>query len=72
VALSPKKMRFAKHTGVFETAGLKRFVDGVISGFVRTVESSDLPKVVDTVPWDGGDGEQIVEEEFDLADLMAD
>lgn len=72
VALSPKKMRYAKHTGVFETAGLNRFIDGVISGFVRTVESPDLPKVVDTVPWDGGDGEQIVEEEFDLADLMAD
>jgi hypothetical protein len=44
-----------------------------LSGNVKLIPLSnpELPAVADVEPWDGKDGVQEVEEEFDLADLMS-
>jgi hypothetical protein len=40
-------------------------------GFERVEDvRGELAAVESRSPWDGGDGEEVVEEEFDLADLM--
>ncbi|KAG1666888.1 hypothetical protein FOA52_013521 [Chlamydomonas sp. UWO 241] len=83
VALSAKRLRFAAlpSTGA---ADVGVFMDGVLSGKVRTEPLDALPKIL---PGSGGQAgsaagagagaqeaqeeEEVVEEEFDLSDIMA-
>jgi hypothetical protein len=44
-----------------------------VQGFESVADvSGQLARVATVDAWDGGDGEEVVEEEFDLADLMGD
>jgi hypothetical protein len=43
-----------------------------MQGFERVVPvSGDLPQLTNMDPWDGGDGVEVVEEEFSLDDIMS-
>ena len=74
VAVSEAKGIFIVHKGRMGADGVAGFLSAVAAGSRRmkaTKFDGGLPKVVTTDPWDGEDGE-VLEEEFDLADLMGD
>lgn len=41
-------------------------------GNTAPVKGAELPKIVETSPWDGKDGELPIEEELDLSDVDLD
>lgn len=72
IALSPKKLRFAKMMGQFSQEGIVSFARSLVSGTTKTQAANvNFEELFTTVmPWDGGDGEMIMwEDEFDLSDL---
>ncbi|GAX77546.1 hypothetical protein CEUSTIGMA_g4990.t1 [Chlamydomonas eustigma] len=79
VALSSKRMRFAtlpKLSGDKEQLSI--FIDGVLSGSIRTTVIQELPKVAESSAADAASGaeeilepEELIEEEFDLSDILS-
>jgi len=68
--LAMRTSRYATHKGAFEQDALSEFCSNVLSGKVKTWRFQDLPKLVE-----GGEQveeviEEIIEEEFDLSDIM--
>lgn len=69
--MATRAMRFATHKGAFDAEDVKTFCEGVLSGKVKTWRFQEMPKLVE-----GGEKveevveEDIVEEEFDLSDIM--
>ena len=57
----PCTCHLASHLTPWPSLGVQRAT--AVLGEVAKVETRDA--------WDGGDGQEVVEEEFDLADLMA-
>ena len=74
VAVSLKKKRYSVMKGSFSAAEMATFGRGLSSGRIKTSETdkefADL--VEDGEPWDGKDAEMMIEEEFDLDELMND
>ncbi|CAG9460579.1 unnamed protein product [Pedinophyceae sp. YPF-701] len=74
VAYSPKRKAFAIHKGAVDPPGVLEFVDRVSKGFAQVVPLSGrgLGSVADVAPWDGGDGEEVLDEEIPLEELFGD
>ena len=84
VALSAKRMRYASlpsSSSSWDAAGVGSFLDGVLGGKIRTETLSSIPSIIEggqevgddlkedsTAP---SDEASIVEEEFDLSDIMS-
>lgn len=78
VALSRRKMRYATMTASYTAEDINNFIDSVLSGRTKTLPLHSLPPILP-----GGEGanaepasapieeEEIVEEEFNLADIMS-
>ena len=68
--LATRTSRYATHKGAFEREPLREFCANVLSGKVKTWRFQEMPKLVE-----GGEKveevvEEIIEEEFDLSDIM--
>eukprot|EP00798_Chlamydomonas_sp_ICE-L_P001820 gene1820-33238_t len=81
VAFSQKRLRYATMDRSLNSEALNSFIDGVLSGKIRTEElsaapvlsSEEGPTAADDAAADNGDvgvEEEIVEDEFDLSDIM--
>lgn len=73
-ALNAKKMQFALLKGSFSEDGINEFLRDISFGRGRTapVRGAQLPKVMETEPWDGKDGALPEEEDIDLSDVELD
>lgn len=73
-AINSRKMKYALLRGPFEVNGIKEFLRDLSYGRGSTapVAGDKLPKIEKQEPWDGKDGEQIVEEDIDLSDVELD
>lgn len=71
-AISVKKQRVGRMKGAFALTEIADFARGLQSGRIKTTEISfDVEEsIADSEKWDGKDGEMLVEEEFDLDELM--
>ena len=70
VALSPQKGKYASMRSAFSLESLKEFITDVRTGKERVAEiNGKLAAIVEAAPWDGKDGEEILEEEISLEDL---
>lgn len=67
--IAKSKGRASIHRGTFSDKGISTFLTGLMTGRVVS-QPFDMPPVVKTEPWDGEDATP-PEEEFDLADIMA-
>ena len=58
-ALNARKMKFALLMGPFEDSGINEFLRALAVGRGKTapLKNAKLPKVIDTEPWDGKDGQ---------------
>jgi protein disulfide-isomerase A6 len=73
VAVSPSKKAFAVHRGRTDADGVSSFVKGLVSGRVRPAKAKGtLPAVATVQAWDGEDAPEEEEDDFDLAELLAD
>ncbi|KAL3148687.1 hypothetical protein ABBQ38_014102 [Trebouxia sp. C0009 RCD-2024] len=71
VAISLKKRRQARlDSGAFSEAGLKAFVERLVGGKFMTTPLQEFPIVVDGGQDATSEETQVVEEEFDLSDIM--
>jgi protein disulfide-isomerase A6 len=70
VAYSPSKQKYASLRSAFGGTALREFLDGVRTGRERVVElEGELATLEERAPWDGSEGQEMVEEEFSLEDL---
>ncbi|KAL3137374.1 hypothetical protein ABBQ32_006902 [Trebouxia sp. C0010 RCD-2024] len=71
VAISLKKRRQARlDSGAFSEAGLKAFVERLVGGKSMTTPLQEFPTVVDGGQDAASEEAQVVQEEFDLSDIM--
>ncbi|KAK9818342.1 hypothetical protein WJX72_010973 [[Myrmecia] bisecta] len=72
VAFSPRKLRYARLQSEVTPAGISELVHGLLAGRQTTTPLQDAPKLVDggEEPTEEPAPEEIVEEEFDLADIL--
>ena len=70
VAVSLSKKVFAVQTSAFEPATIGKFLNGILSGKQKTgpFRGGEVPKIVETTPWDGKDAEMPEEEPLDMDD----
>mmetsp|Transcript_9213 Transcript_9213/g.33774 ORF Transcript_9213/g.33774 Transcript_9213/m.33774 type:complete len:437 (+) Transcript_9213:57-1367(+) len=69
-AINFKKNVFSVSKEAFDVKATAMFLETMAVARGGISEFQGEPKVVATEPWDGKDGELIVEEEFDLDDIM--
>jgi len=69
VALSVDRKAYAVLHGSFTEKSMASFLHGITTGRQKTVPLDAIPNVATVEPWDGLDGE-VVEEEFDLSEIM--
>lgn len=72
VALNPSKEKYASLKSGFEKEHVKEFMDNVRRGqepVLTTNRGVSETSVVTISPWDGQDGQEVIEEEFSLEDL---
>jgi len=74
LAVSMKKKRYSVMKGSFSTSEMANFGRGLSSGRIKTSETEkDIADLVDDgEQWDGKDADMMIEEEFDLNELMND
>ncbi|KAF4523487.1 hypothetical protein B566_EDAN004556 [Ephemera danica] len=72
--VNSKKMKYSILRGSFSEDGINEFLRDLSYGRGNTapVKGAELPKVKDSEPWDGKDGELPVEEDIDLSDVDLD
>ena len=71
VAYSMDRQAYAVLRGSFSLKAVTGFLHSISTGRQRTISLSELPKVVQTEPWNGADAPP-VEEEMSLSDIMGD
>nr|XP_033795095.1 protein disulfide-isomerase A6 isoform X2 [Geotrypetes seraphini] len=73
-AINSRKMKFALLKGSFSEQGINEFLRELSFGRGSTlpVGGGALPKIYNTEPWDGKDGEMPAEDEIDLSDVELD
>mmetsp|Transcript_5793 Transcript_5793/g.18430 ORF Transcript_5793/g.18430 Transcript_5793/m.18430 type:complete len:429 (+) Transcript_5793:3-1289(+) len=71
VALNKGKARAAVHHGAYNTVSVSQFLTALTTGRATTLPLETLPALQTTEAWNGEEPPP-PEEEFDLADLMAD
>ena len=71
VAYSMDRQAYAVLRGSFSLKAVTGFLHSISTGPQRTISLSELPKVVQTEPWNGADAPP-VEEEMSLSDIMGD
>ncbi|RLM86728.1 hypothetical protein C2845_PM04G17660 [Panicum miliaceum] len=72
VALNVKKGAYAPLRSAFQRDEIIEFVKEAGRGGKGNLPLNGAPTVVPSEPWDGKDGEEIVEDEFSLDELMGD
>jgi len=74
VAFSPKKNAYIVMKAAVDGQGMIDFIHQVSKGFAKPspLQAGRLGTIHNITPWDGSDGAQLFEEEFDLDDLFAD
>lgn len=72
--INAKKMKYSILRGAFSKDGIYEFLRDLSYGKGNTapVKGQELPKIVDTEPWDGKDGELPPEDDIDLSDVDLD
>ncbi|XP_031473210.1 protein disulfide isomerase-like 2-3 [Nymphaea colorata] len=70
VALNVKKAVYAPLRSAFELEHIVEFVKEAGRGGKGNLPLENAPVIVQTVPWDGKDGEVLEEDEFSLEELM--
>lgn len=70
-AVNSRKGKYIVLRGSFSETGIHEFLRDLSMGRGSTssIPNGKLPSVVKTEPWDGKDGELIVEEDIDLSDV---
>lgn len=73
-AVNYKKMKFTSLRGSFSKEGIHEFLRDISFGRGQTapVRGAEVPKIYQTEPWDGKDGQLPEEEEIDLSDVDLD
>lgn len=73
-AVNIKKMKYSILRGAFSKDGVYEFLRDLSFGRGNTapVKGAEMPKINTVEPWDGKDGEPIVEEDIDLSDVELD
>ncbi|XP_014252673.1 protein disulfide-isomerase A6 homolog [Cimex lectularius] len=72
--LNAKKMKYSILRGSFSKDGINEFLRDLSYGRGTTapLKGASLPKVVETEPWDGKDGEPPQDDDVDLSDVELD
>ena len=68
-AYSVDKGVYTVHRGSFTESNIRKFLTGITTGKQGTYKVNKVPKILETVPWDGKDGAPL-EEEFSLDEIM--
>ncbi len=73
-AVNIRKGKYILLRGSFSETGLTEFLRDLSYGRGTTtpLKNSSLPDIVTSVPWDGKDGELIIDEDVDLSDVVLD
>lgn len=73
-AVNYKKMKFTSLRGSFSKEGINEFLRDISFGRGQTapVRGAEVPKIYETQPWDGKDGQLPEEEDIDLSDVDLD
>ncbi|KAG5674681.1 hypothetical protein PVAND_004633 [Polypedilum vanderplanki] len=73
-AVNIKKMKYSILRGSFSKDGVYEFLRDLSFGRGNTspVKGAEMPKINTLEPWDGKDGEPILEEDIDLSDVELD
>lgn len=73
-AVNARKMKYALLKGSFSFEGIDSFLKELAFGRGSTlpVKGTQLPKIIDTEPWDGQDGKLEIEEEEEDEDVFKD
>lgn len=73
-AVNYKKMKFTSLHGSFAKDGINEFLRDISYGRGQTapVKGAEIPKIFENKPWDGKDGQLILEEDIDLSDVFLD
>ncbi|VDM95031.1 unnamed protein product [Thelazia callipaeda] len=73
-ALNYRKMKFSMLKGSFGVTGINEFLRDLSYGKGQTVpiRGAEFPKISTVDPWDGKDGEMLVDEEIDVSDIDLD
>ncbi|GAB4823313.1 hypothetical protein N2152v2_010359 [Parachlorella kessleri] len=73
IAFNPTKRKYATLKAAFEEHHVQEWMENVRLGFERVSDvEGKLAAIESRTPWDGSDAAEVVEDEFDLADLMGD
>jgi protein disulfide-isomerase A6 len=73
IAFAPKDQRFSTLKGAFQLSATKEWVEAIRHGQVSVAKiTGELAAVGSVNAWDGSDGQEVVEEEFSLDDIMGD
>lgn len=69
--VNSKKLKYSILRGSFSKNGISEFLRDLAygKGSTAAVKGGALPKIVETAPWDGKDGELPQEEDIDLSDV---
>ncbi|XP_068626208.1 protein disulfide-isomerase A6 homolog [Battus philenor] len=69
--VNAKKLKFSTLRGSFSETGINEFLRDLSFGRGQTapVKGAEMPKISNTEPWDGKDGELPPEEDIDLSDI---
>ncbi|GFV70595.1 protein disulfide-isomerase A6 [Trichonephila clavipes] len=69
--VNARKMKFSILRGPFSYDGISEFIRTVSvgRGSSSPIQGAKLPKIIETEPWDGKDGQLPIEEEIDLSDV---
>lgn len=72
--VNAKKLKYSTLRGSFSESGINEFLRDLSYGRGQTapVKGAEMPKIVNTEPWDGKDGELPPEEDIDLSDVDLD
>ncbi|CAG9536911.1 unnamed protein product [Cercopithifilaria johnstoni] len=73
-ALSYRKMKFSMLKGSFGASGIQEFLRDLSYGKGQTspMKGAEFPNVLNVEPWDGKDGEMLIEEDIDVSDVDLD
>lgn len=73
-AVNPRKAKYIILRGSFSETGINEFLRelSVGRGASASIPNEKLPAVVKTEPWDGKDGQLIVDDDIDLSDVSLD
>lgn len=71
---SPKKLKYSILRGSFGNDGINEYLRDLSYGRGSTfpVKGAAIPSVKTVEPWDGKDGQLVVEEDIDLSDVDLD